>query len=87
LRDAVNDFGRRLATSDLLTHLNALDERGWGGWNDGNGITARNLARLLKPFGISSRDIRINDRAGIKGYLAEDLEDAFARYLPPRGAT
>jgi hypothetical protein len=87
VRDAVPLLGSRLATSQLLERLNGLDERSWGGWNDGRGMTARNLARILKPFGIYSRDIRIGDRAGIKGYRAEDLSDAFARYLPPADAT
>jgi Protein of unknown function (DUF3631) len=73
LRGAVALLGPRLATRQLLVYLNGLDERGWGGWNDGSGMTARNLARTLKPFGIASRDIRVGDQAGIKGYRAEDF--------------
>ena len=40
----------------------------------------------MKPFGISPRTIRLEEKTA-KGYLAESFEDAFARYLtrkPPQ---
>jgi hypothetical protein len=43
---------------------------------------ARQLAALLKPFGIHSRNIRTADGVP-KGYVLGDFLDAFERYLPP----
>ncbi len=42
------------------------------------------LPRMLKPFGIRPHVIRIGS-ATPRGYLRADFEDAWARYLPPRG--
>src|SRR5207244_2493839 len=49
-------------------------------------LSARGLARLLAPFGVGSRNLRIGEQV-VKGYAAGDLEDAFARYLAPESAT
>jgi hypothetical protein len=45
------------------------------------GITPTQLAQLLKPFGVSPRNIRLNDGKVVKGYYLDDLTDLFARYL------
>ena len=42
------------------------------------------IARLLKPFGIKPKSIRVGTRTP-KGYLKEWFEDVFTRYLPNRG--
>ena len=46
-------------------------------------MTARGLGKLLQPFGVTSRTIRLADGATAKGYHLEQLRDAFSRYLPP----
>jgi hypothetical protein len=68
-------------TEELLKHLNDLDDRPWGSYNSNRGLSARNLASLLKPYGIASTTISVG---GIKkkGYRKESFADAFARYLP-----
>ncbi len=73
----------KLASNDLCTHLGQLEDRPWPEFNNGKQITPAQLARLLKPFGISPRDIRVDGKAGIKGYLQADFIDAWSRYLPP----
>jgi hypothetical protein len=76
-------MGRRQAitTADLLASINADEELPFGAWNEGRGIEARRLARLLKPYGIKPKSIRVSDGTP-KGYALEDLQDAFARYVP-----
>jgi len=49
----------------------------------GSGINQRQLAKLLKPFGIAPKSVRLGPRNTPKGYMAAQFEDAFARYLPP----
>jgi hypothetical protein len=80
----------RIATADLLAGLAADDEAPW------QGLTARALASRLRPYGIRSRTIRLANEETPKGYLREQFEDAWTRYLslphspaatPPQPAT
>jgi hypothetical protein len=78
-------FGREqlaIFTRDAVTELNALEESSWGGWHDGRGIRARDLAKRLKPYGVRSRKVKI-DGESLQGYHRDQLEDAWIRYLPP----
>src|SRR5207249_4979242 len=45
-------------------------------------ISANQLARLLREFGITPRNIRISAKATPKGYYLDDFSDPFSRYLP-----
>ena len=71
----------RVATDELLSALNGSDESPWGDFR-GRPLVARDLARILRPYDIAARKIRIGGRS-VRGYLAEDLADAFARYVSP----
>ena len=70
----------KISTSDLLTRINANEVRPWAGWNDGRGINAQGLARLLRPFRIQPKDIRLEDRV-VKGYLRQSFQECWERYL------
>jgi len=72
--------GEPLSTEEVLKSLAAMDERPWPEWKRGKPITARQLAKLLKPFGITARNVRFGDKI-LKGYELSDCEDAFARYI------
>ena len=50
---------------------------------DGGGITARQLAKKLAPYGIEPCDIRQDDGKVLKGYYRAAFTDAWDRYLPP----
>lgn len=71
----------RVPSADLLGKLNGLEESGYGGWNDGKGINARDLARRLKPYGIEPKVVRQPDGSTPRGYLREQFHDAWSRYL------
>lgn len=79
-----------MQTSVLLQRLHQLDERPWNHYGENpKPITDRQLAKLLKPFGIHSRDKRLAadevqaDESPVrKGYFIEDFAEAFASYLP-----
>ncbi len=78
---------RRIKTSDLIEALFDLEESPWAGlweqdWKRQNtkGPSSK-LARLLKPYGISSKTIRFADDAEAKGYEEAAFADAWARYL------
>ena len=71
----------KLSSTELVGALIALEGRPWAEWKGGKPITPNSLASLLKPFGIISGTIRI-DNTTPKGYQLAHFEDAFARYLP-----
>lgn len=83
IRDAMGDADV-IATVDLLEKINGNDELPFGGWNDGKGLDARGLARMLKPYGVKRATVRVGDRTP-KGYRRADLENAWARWLPSNG--
>ena len=68
-----------LSTSALLTALTNLEEAPWGDLK-GRPLDARKLANFLKPYGVSSKNVRIGSDVA-KGYSAEDLHDPWQRYL------
>lgn len=70
----------RLFSADLLGALNEDEEAPWATWNRGRPMTARQLARRLKDFGISSGTVRNHIKTS-KGYKLEQFSDAFTRYL------
>lgn len=71
----------RLASKDITDALAEMEERPWPEWRRGNPLTARSLARLLKPFGPSPKQLRVEGEK-VRGYELEDFRDAFRRYLP-----
>jgi Protein of unknown function (DUF3631) len=66
----------RLSTEILLDALRGLDESPWSDWC-GKPLTARGLARLLKPYAIGP-----HSDGTTRGYKRESFEDAWGRYLP-----
>jgi hypothetical protein len=76
----------RLATTELLALLCDDDEAPWVTWHGPDRrLTPRAFARLLAPFEIHSRTIRLDDATTPKGYLREQFEDAWKRYPPGFG--
>lgn len=90
LRDIRFIFGKeninRIISTDLLFELNLLQESPWPTYNRGKEFVARQLANFLKPFGVEPRTIRFKrnhyaESETAKGYMLEDFQDAFTRYL------
>jgi hypothetical protein len=84
LRDIKQIFeqkkANRLPSADLARELAGIETSPWGEWSQGKPLTAPKLARLLHPFGITPHSIRVGVTTP-KGYLHEDFQDAFRRYL------
>jgi hypothetical protein len=87
VRDCFGDRDR-MTTSELLAALLADEEAPWGDLR-GKRIDPRELANLLRPYGIRSSTIRMPDGSTPKGYMREAFHDAWKRYLPvvEQGAT
>jgi putative DNA primase/helicase len=71
-----------LTPTALLDRLLELPESPWAEWRGGKPITARGVARLLKPFDIKTEQRREGgDKA--RRYYRDAFADAWQRYLPP----
>lgn len=73
----------RVLTKELLIKLNALEGRPWADYSHGKGLSAHQLAAMLRRFSIQSQNIRVGASI-VKGYYLDDFTDAFARYLGPQ---
>ena len=69
----------RISTADLITALQADEEGPWT--SERSPLTPHRLARLLHPFEIASKQVRIGP-ANLKGYEREAFVDGWERYLP-----
>jgi hypothetical protein len=70
-----------LYTSTILEGLHQLEDAPWAAWY-GHPLTTRELARLLRPYQVESKNVREHGGAPRKGSVRADLRDAWARYVP-----
>ena len=69
----------RLPSAEIVEELGRMEDRPWPEWKHGKAITTRQLASLLKPFGVSPKQFRDGEK--IRGYRLEQFEDVFLRYV------
>lgn len=72
----------KLGSADLCGRLAGLEERPWSDWKHGKPLSPNQLARLLRPFAIRSRTLRLPNDQRLNGYPREDFEETWTRYLP-----
>jgi hypothetical protein len=78
VRSAFGLLGRdRVSSADLVRVLNEIEGAPWGE----QGIDPHVLARMLRPFEVKPRLVRVGE-AVFRGYLKSDFVDSFDRYLP-----
>jgi hypothetical protein len=63
--------GVKAITHPSRSQLHGIPEVSWGNWLE-HPLRDRELAKLLKPYGIRSRDVKI-DGANHKGYYHEQF--------------
>jgi hypothetical protein len=85
LSDLREVFGHspQLFTQTILDRLHAIGEAPWADYSYGKPFSARDLADMLKEHQVKSHQLRIGETSR-KGYRRADLDDVWARYLPPR---
>lgn len=70
-----------ISSASLVDTLVTYVDSPWAEWRDGKPITQAQLARLLKPFGIAPKVIRLTKDSTMRGYERTQFEDALERYL------
>ena len=73
----------RMASVTLCAALAAREDSPWAEAKAGKPITPIGLAKLLAPFKIAPRNIRLPSGETPKGYPLDAFAEAFNRYLPP----
>jgi hypothetical protein len=71
----------RLFSRTLAAELNAKGERPWVELKKGRDVTELWLARQVRPYGVRPRTMWIEEEVA-KGYLKEDFDEIFRRYIP-----
>lgn len=69
-----------IGSEELIEKITADPNSEWAEWKAGKPITQMQLARLLKPYGISPEPVRIGTRQ-VRGYLRAHFIEAWERYL------
>jgi hypothetical protein len=69
-----------MATSEIIAELAAIEEAPWGDYK-GKPINDRQLANLLRQYGVSSK-VNRRGTGTLRGYARQDLYDPWMRYLP-----
>ena len=81
LEDMRTIFGKTrrpaISTTELIFKLKNEFDNHWG-----DDLTPVKFARILRPFGISSRQLWVNE-SNKHGYHVADFKSAFERYLSP----
>lgn len=84
LDDIKSIFGEptddQISSASMIDSLTSMEDRPWPEWKSGKPMTARQLAKMLEPFGIGPKQLWIGGRKQ-RGYERAQFEEAFGRYL------
>ena len=84
IRELLDGCGETIPSVEMVTKLKGLAESPWS--EPGRELTQNRLARMLRPFGVSSRDVRCGDSV-MRGYLKTELQGAVALYVESQSTT
>ena len=75
-----------LSSQAICSKLNGDEELPFVGYSNGAGIKPRDLAKLLRPYGIKARTVRAGEGAAgtTRGYHISQVADVWERYAPER---
>jgi putative DNA primase/helicase len=80
IREAFGDLDV-ITSAKLVEKLTADPERPWADWKHGKPLTQRQLAILLRPFGIISETVHPLGQPDAKGYQRARFKEAWTGYL------
>jgi hypothetical protein len=81
IRAIFEENGRRsMTTETLITALVAVEESPWGHYGGGRLIEPRDLAALLRQYGVRSKNLALPSGKRPKGYTRDQLQPVWERY-------
>lgn len=73
---------QNISSRDLITALNDMEDRPWCEWKHGKPLTQNSLSKLLNPYKIKTKSIRLAGKVS-RGFSRELFEKTWERYLTP----
>ena len=84
IREIFDEIGdTHTPSAALVGRLSEMEERPWPEWRQGKPMTANQLAKALRDYGVGPRSIRCGT-AVVRGYKREQFEEVWTRYLPAK---
>jgi putative DNA primase/helicase len=81
LRAMFEENGGDNLSSEAIAHtFKDMEHRPWPEYAQGKPITPTQIAKLLRPFNIHPRQVRLHDKR-LNGYMHSQFKSVFARYL------
>jgi Protein of unknown function (DUF3631) len=80
LNDVAAVMTRDMTSEELVSCLTGLSDRPWSEWRRGQPITKTGVARMLKPFGLRPKEVRVGADT-MKMYLKQSVMEARDRYV------
>ncbi len=71
-----------ISSRDLVAALIKMEDHPWCEWKHGKPLTQNSLSRLLSPYKIKSKSIRMVGKVN-RGYSRDSFEKTWERYLTP----
>jgi hypothetical protein len=71
-----------ISSSELAKALAEIETSPWGEWNQGKPISPNKVAKLLKPYTISPKNLRSHN-----GYARNQFEESWSLYLRSQSST
>jgi hypothetical protein len=72
-----------MSSAEIAMALGEMEDRNWPEYRHGKPITPTQIAKLLKPFGITSRKVTGGAGRQLQGYRFDQFGATFKRYLDP----
>ena len=79
LRRVFDQEGSPLASKTICQALNADEELPFGGYSKDAGVSPRTLAKLLRPYGVKPKVVRVGVETP-RGYERDQFAEAWERY-------
>ena len=83
IRELFNERAiNRIGSQELCDALREHDDK-WEDYSRGKPLSPAQLSRLLKPYGVRSKSLRLGEGRNSKGYEVKSFSGAFDSYLSP----
>ena len=69
----------RLPTSEVVGDLTIMEDRPWAEWRHGRPVSSQSVAKLLKPFEVRPKVLKVSG-ASARCYVRGEVEAAAKRY-------
>ena len=78
---------KAIPSNELTYLLNQLDDSPWPSMRQSQGISSHKVGKMLKPFGLITGTVRVNEDKFVRGYRREKFNSICLQYIPEKTIT